>query len=132
MAFSHRLEDLFLAGEELAEGLAVGDLLAPAAADVDFESGLALFNGVEGAVADAAAAVLQTSGSISSTPSSTLQAFMGQTFTIWHFLQPLQLSSSNWGTSWPMMPRSLRVGLTQLLGQPPQAILNLWGSLTLW
>ena len=27
-------------------------------------------------------------------------------------------------------PRSLRSGLTQLLGQPPTAILNLWGRRT--
>ena len=30
----------------------------------------------------------------------------------------------------PMMPKSLREGLTQLLGQPPIPILNLWGSFT--
>ena len=34
------------------------------------------------------------------------------------------------GTRWPMIPRSLRPGLTQLLGQPPTAILNLRGSVT--
>ena len=56
------VQDLFLAGKELAEGLAVGNLLAPAAADVDLEAGLALFNGVEGAVADAAAAVVADLG----------------------------------------------------------------------
>ena len=47
-----------------------------------------------------------------------------------HFLQPLQTSVSTWGIFWPMMPTSFRFGLTQLFGQPPTAILNLWGRAT--
>ena len=74
--------------------------------------------------------LLQTSLSISSTPSASLAAPMGQIWTTPHFLQPLHSSGSRPGMRWPMMPRSFRSGLTQLLGQPPTAILNLWGSFT--
>ena len=55
---------------------------------------------------------------------------MGQAFSTWHTLQPRHLSRSMRGTFWPMMPKSFRSGFTQLLGQPPTAILNLWGSFT--
>ena len=62
--------------------------------------------------------------------SVSFAAPMGQFFSTAQVLQVRHFSDSKAGTRWPMMPKSFRSGFTQLFGQPPRAILNLWGSST--
>ena len=74
--------------------------------------------------------LVQSVRSISMTPFSMWAAWTGQRSEARHLPQPWQSLESYSGIRCPMMPKSLREGLTQLLGQPPIPILNLWGSFT--
>ena len=73
---------------------------------------------------------LQAFGSMTRPASVSFAAPMGQFFSTAQVLQVRHFSDSKAGTRWPMMPKSFRSGFTQLFGQPPRAILNLWGSST--
>ena len=68
--------------------------------------------------------------SICITPSTSWAAWTGQRSATRQRRQLWQSLGSYSGIRWPIMPKSLREGFTQLLGQPPMPILNLWGSFT--
>ena len=128
----HQGQDLLLAGKHVVHGLSPGRERLPHRPTPDRPcKPLTYWSAAwKGHLPTQRPQWLQAAGSMTTLPSSRWATWMGQFFFIWQTLQPRHFSRSTTGSRWPTMPTSLSPASGSCWGQPPTAILNLWGSFT--